>query len=79
MIPVVPSRFRVSRFFSCEMEDGISVMHSKRVNSNHGVMIEVNSTGDSSPTEDQLFQFLQFRNGRWDLCDAQQESAIIMG
>jgi hypothetical protein len=42
-------------------------------------MIEVSSTGDSSKTEVQLFQFLQFRNGRWDLCDTQQESAIITG
>ena len=45
----------------------------------HGVMIEVKSTGDSSASEVQGFQFLQFRNGRWYLCDAQEESAIIMG
>ena len=45
----------------------------------HGVMIEVNSTGDSSATEFQFLQFLQFRNGRWYLCNAQQESEIIMG
>jgi hypothetical protein len=42
-------------------------------------MIEVKSTGDSSVTEVQVFQFLQFRNGRWGLCDAQEESAVIMG
>jgi hypothetical protein len=42
-------------------------------------MIEVNSTGDSSVTEVQVFQFLQFRNGRWYLCDAQQKSAAITG
>jgi hypothetical protein len=42
-------------------------------------MIEVNSTGDSGVAEVQVFQFLQFRNGRWDLCDAHEESAIIMG
>jgi hypothetical protein len=42
-------------------------------------MLEVNSTGDSSATEVQGFKVLQFRNGRWDLCNAQQESAIIMG
>ena len=35
---------------------------------NYGVMIEVNSTGDSSASEVQVFQFLQFRNARWNLC-----------
>jgi hypothetical protein len=45
----------------------------------HGVMIEVSSTGDSSATEVQAFQFLQFRNGRWYLCNTQQESAAITG
>ena len=46
-----------------------------RVSSHHGVMIEVNSTGDSSVTEVQVFQFLQFRNGRWHLCDAPKVSS----
>ena len=39
-------------------------------------MIEVNSTGDSSATEVQAFQFLQFRNGRWYLCDAQEAGRV---
>jgi hypothetical protein len=42
-------------------------------------MVEVNSTGDSSAAEVQAFQFPQFRNGRWDLCNTQHKSAIIMG
>jgi hypothetical protein len=42
-------------------------------------MIEVNNTGDSSVSEVQDFKFFQFRNGRWDLCGAQQESAAITG
>ena len=45
----------------------------------HGVMIEDKSTCDGSATEVQDFKVFQFRNGRRDLCDAQEESAIIMG
>jgi hypothetical protein len=45
----------------------------------HGVMIEINSTGDSSACEAKDLKVFQFRNGSWELCDAQQKSAIIMG
>jgi hypothetical protein len=42
------------------------------------VMIEDKSTGDSS-FEEQGFKVFKYHNGRWGLCDAQQESAVIMG
>jgi hypothetical protein len=56
----------------------MSGMHNKSQQSSrghHGVMIKVNNTGDfSAAHEVQNFKIFQFRNGRWDLCDAHSKS-----
>ena len=41
-------------------------------------MIKDKSTCDGSATEVQDFKVFQFRNGRWDLCNTQQESAATV-
>jgi hypothetical protein len=57
----------------------MSGMHNKSQQSSWGDDRSQEYTSDFSFGEVQVFKVFQFRNRRWNLCNAQQKSEIIMG